>query len=54
MKLFVISLLAGLFLAAQASPKPGGYLLKGGVDYRILGTKPEGYFRDAQQAGRSK
>ena len=52
MKVFILSLFAGVILSVQASAKPGGYTLKGGVDHRMLRDKPAGYFRDAQQAGR--
>ena len=51
MKVFILSLFAGVILSVQASAKPGGYTLKGGVDTRMLRDKPAGYFRDAQQAG---
>jgi hypothetical protein len=51
MKLFVITLFATAFLSVDASPKPGGYTLKGGVDHRYMQEKPQGYYRDAQQAG---
>ena len=52
MKLFVITLFAAAFLSVDASPKPGGYTLKGGVDHRYMHEKPEGYYRSAQQAGK--
>jgi len=52
MKVFVITLFAVAFLSADASPKPGGYTLKGGVDKRYIYDKPEGYYRPAQNAGR--
>ena len=52
MKVFVITLFAVAFLSADASPKPGGYTLKGGVDKRYIYDKPEGYYRPAQNAGK--
>ena len=52
MKVFVITLFAVAFLSADASPKPGGYTLKGGVDSRYIYDKPEGYYRPAQNAGK--
>ena len=54
MKVFVITLFAVAFLSADASPKPGGYTLKGGVDKRYIYDKPEGYYRPAQNAGKMK
>ena len=51
MKIFIITIFAAVILSAKASPKPGGYTLKGGVDHRILAQKPAGHFRDAQNAG---
>lgn len=52
MKLFIISIFAAVILTANASAKPGGYILKGGVNPKILADKPAGYFHDAQSAGR--
>ena len=45
MKVFIITLFAAAFLTVEASPKPGGYTLKGGVDYRLQQNKPAGHFR---------
>ena len=52
MKLFTISFLAGVLLSVQASPKPGGYLLKGGVNPGMLSVHGSEHFRPAQEAGR--
>ena len=54
MKVFVITLFAAAFLSVQASPKPGGYTLKGGVDSRYRHQKPAGYYRAAQSAGKNE
>ena len=52
MKVFIITLFAAAFLTVDASPKPGGYTLKGGVDYRLQQGKAPGHFRAAQEAGK--
>jgi len=52
MKVFIITLFAVAFLSVDASPKPGGYTLKGGVDHRLKHGKPAGHFKAAQAAGR--
>ena len=54
MKVFVITLFAAAFLSVEASPKPGGYTLKGGVDSRYVFKKPPGYYDAAQSAGKIK
>ena len=48
MKVFIITLFAAAFLSVEASPKPGGYTLKGGVDYRLQQNKPAGHFKAAK------
>ena len=53
MKVFIITLFAAAFLSVEASPKPGGYTLKGGVDYRLQANKPAGHFKAAKEAGKS-
>ena len=52
MKVFIITLFAAAFLSVEASPKPGGYTLKGGVDYRLKHGKPANHFQAAQAAGK--
>ena len=52
MKVFIITLFAAAFLSVDASPKPGGYTLKGGVDYRLQQNKPAGHFNAAKEAGK--
>ena len=53
MKVFIITLFAAAFLSVEASPKPGGYTLKGGVNYKLQENKPVGHFNAAKAAGRS-